>query len=899
MTKPTWARIVAFVIIAFVNGSCTTTDKDLAPSTPPGDKKLSGLSRFEAERRAAMVSQVNYQLHFDFRDPSLEEYTGKSTIDFFSHADGRDLRIDFVGGTVKAVTLNQEPIEYLYNGHFIVIPSRYIKSGPISLSVDYAQKYGKTGRGLSRFIDPIDKNIYLTTQFEPYEANRAFPCFDQPDLKATYAMTAVGPKPWYFVSSTREEKTTPQADGSVLWTFPRSAKFSTYIFSLHAGPFTRWEDSSFRIPLRLFARASMAKYVNHKEWFPITRHGFDFFEKYFSSTYPYKKYDQLLIPEFNAGAMENVGAVTFNERFIARGNKTKAQLRGLTNVILHEMAHMWFGNLVTMKWWGDLWLNESFATYMSFVAMAAHPDYHEAWRIFFAQKGGAYFEDQLTTTHPVVSKVDDTEEAFTSFDSITYGKGAAVLKQLSYTLGEDAFKKGLKTYFERYAEKNTEYKDFMGAMAEASQQELNNWQKTWFETAGLNTIAAEFACQNGVIEEFKLKQTPISGQQINRPHQFKVALLNRKDGQVNVSETLNIKMESSTLVIAEAKGKICPDVVYPNYEDHGYFKVNLDEKSVNNLKISLNQVSDPLLRQQLWYAMWDKVRDGELSFLAYGDLIMPEALANENDDMILRQLFSNISRRPNASLIFYYQQAPTARKEWPEYAAQLDKIIWQRLSKAKAGSDEQLVWLEGAIETMTTSWGLNQLKGLLREKFKLPGLKIDQDRRWDIVTAVSRDRDPEASAIIKSEAARDPSSAGVESKIGAQAIQPNFEQKLNWVKEYKMEKSQFSFAQFRAALVRLFPANQYEMRQQYAKQFFADMLEINSRRQNFAAGLFTVLAPWECDEASKGTIENFLKTEKNLLPVVKKNLSITSQEGARCRNIVGVAEAGGRFSKPN
>jgi len=863
--------------------------KDVVAPAKPGNPVL---TKAEAEARAKIVSQVDYILDFDFSLPG-DKYTGREVIQFVVLAPGRDLRIDFADGEISRLALNGQAIPINYNQRVISIPGKHLAKGPQRLEIDFSAEYSRNGRGLSRFIDPVDKNIYLHTDFEPYDANRAFPCFDQPDLKATYTVRVTAPKKWEVITSVRETAIRDQGDVKI-WEFPQSARYSTYIFPLHAGNYAKWEDKGFRYPLRLFARQSLAKFVKPAEWFPISRHGFDFFEAYFGYPYPYKKYDQIIVPEFGSGAMENVAAVTFTERFVSRGPKAQGQIRGLANTILHEMAHMWFGNLVTMRWWGDLWLNEAFATYMAFVAQAAAPQFKDSWQAFFNNKTWAYWEDQMITTHPIVARVNDTTEASTSFDGITYGKGAAVLKQLSFFIGEEAFKRGLKTYFERHTEKNTEYKDFMGVMAEASGRKLDEWQKAWFETAGLNALSAQYECKDGRVSQLAIMQTTASGDKLVRPHATQIALMTRSNGKLDVAEVLRVDVSAPTTYVPAAIGKVCPQLVYLNHDDFGYFKSKLDTNSVQTLNDSLYEVSDTLLRHELWYALWDKVRDAELSLMAYADLITREALAKEHNELILRHVLYSTGSVQS----YYNQSAKLLKSEFPPFAQDLERQLWRRFKTAKASSNDQLIWLDALPRLMSTAWGLQKLKHLLNGSERAAGMSIDQDRRWEMVNTLARHGDSEAQKWITHESKRDSSSQGVEKKIGATAALPPFEEKMIWVDELKKEKSEYSYSQLRSAIYNLFPSNQNDKRELFSSQFFKDMLWVDKNRQHFIAGLFTNLAPQECSPEYAGRLNRFVNAHKGLQPVVVKNLKISGQEGDRCRKIVALAEAGARQAPP-
>ncbi|TPW20554.1 MAG: aminopeptidase N, partial [Elusimicrobia bacterium] len=396
---------------------------------------VKGLSREEAAARAARVSDAAYRLQFVVGFDE-KEFTGVTDISFNLKGAPAPLTVDFGEGLPRKVTANGADTAFDYNGHFLTLPPSALRKGANTVRIEYSHPYSATGSGLYRFKDPADGLVYLYSDFEPFDANLMFPCFDQPDIKAGYAVEVTAPEDWLVVSAARPERVLPAGPGARRWVFPMTKPFSTYVFSLHAGPYMEWRDDFQGLPLGLYARRSLARFVDAEEWFTVTKQGMGFFNRYFDFPYPFGKYDQVLVPDFNSGAMENVGAVTFSERNAPRSRPTPAERLDRADVILHEMAHMWFGDLVTMAWWDDLWLNESFASYMSAVAVDAATEFRDAWLDFnLGTKQWAYWEDQLVTTHPIEAVVPDTEVAFANFDGITYGKGASTLKQLAVLLG--------------------------------------------------------------------------------------------------------------------------------------------------------------------------------------------------------------------------------------------------------------------------------------------------------------------------------------------------------------------------------------------------------------------------------------------------------------------------------
>lgn len=395
-----------FALVILLSACSSNVVEDIAPqSTAVQRLEASYLEESYARIRSKQVSNVAYKLKFNLSGDKAE-FSGQVEISFDLLNNKQDLTLDFSDGDVSRVNLNGQDIEIDYNSWFISIDRSMLTQGPQKIVVEFTHPYSKTGSGLYRFIDPEDERVYIYSDLEPYDANRIFPSFDQPDIKATYDMEVEVPSDWLVVTSRKETNVVDKGE-TKLWQFPISEKFSTYIFSLHAGHYHIWESKAGDIPLRLMARQALAEHVVIEDWFEITRQGFAFFQDYFEVDYPFHKYDQLIVPDFNSGAMENTGAVTFSERFIRRGSYTTEERERIANVILHEMAHMWFGNLVTMDWWNGLWLNESFATYMAYLSATEATEFNRAWHSFFSRtKRWAYNTDEQVTNHPIELPVD-------------------------------------------------------------------------------------------------------------------------------------------------------------------------------------------------------------------------------------------------------------------------------------------------------------------------------------------------------------------------------------------------------------------------------------------------------------------------------------------------------------
>ncbi|MBX9768158.1 MAG: aminopeptidase N, partial [Bdellovibrionales bacterium] len=690
----TLALLAILSVAAF--SSCSSTENSetdaspaqTAPSSPRPDTDF--LRQEDAQLRSTQVSDVHYRLSVEL-DATAPEFFGVSEIRFKLKRNDIPLTIDFSEGTVTQITSAGLPVPYKKHQQFIEIAKGVLDFGPQELKIHYRHAYSKQGAGLYRFKDPEDQKVYIYSDFEPYEANHLFPCFDQPDLKATYTLTVEAPSAWTVISNTRETSVTAVEARTQRqrWEFPKSEKFSTYLMSLIAGPFHQWSSTAGNIPLRLFVRQSLKKFVNPEDWFQITKLGFRFFQREFDFNYPFKKYDQIIVPDFNAGAMENVAAVTFSERFVHRSRMTRPQRENLADVILHEMAHMWFGNLVTMTWWNDLWLNESFATYMATKAMAKSTEFKTAWESYsLDDKIRAAVEDQMRTTHAIETPVGSTQEAFANFDSITYGKGGAVLRQIDFYLGEDAFKEGVRQYFNLHAFQNATRRDFFRSLQEAAQVPLREWQEDWIQVPGISQLAVDWKCSGGSISTMMLKVLPDPRFPADRSHRTTVGLIQKEGKKLKVSRTFNVTVQGQT-EITDAIGETCPAAVHPNIEDNTYSRVQFDPVSLETFKDQLSGISDAWLRGLVWGTFTQMFRDAELSLPDYVSLVKNH-LPEETSDLIVGAVTQFVWGADKRGLSIESVLTSSNRGQEQQYLSDtrfaLEELYWN-LQKKQTGYD--------------------------------------------------------------------------------------------------------------------------------------------------------------------------------------------------------------------
>jgi aminopeptidase N len=690
-------------------------------------------------------------VRFDFTTGD-ETFESGTTVTFGCREPGSSTFIEF-DGVILAGELNGYALPDLEGGRL-----RLDGLAPEnSLTVEGLGSYSHDGAGITFFRDPVDGRAYLHSQFAEHSTYQGYACFDQPDLKATFAFHVKAPNGWVVVSNTPG---TQSADG--LWTFATTKVMSTYVTAVVAGEYHAVHQSHRGIPLGLFCRQSLAEYLEPDEFFEITRKGLDFFERRFGYPYPFGKYDQLYVPEFRPGAMENVGCVTFNERRLFRSKVTEARRMDRAETILHEMAHMWFGDLVTMRWWDDLWLNESFAEYMGYLATAEATRFKTAWIEFAAAtKDGARRQDQLPTTHPIVADIPDVEAITLNFDFITYNKGAAALQQLVGWVGGEAFFKGIETYFRKHEFGNTDLKDFLGALEEVSGRDLHAWSQAWLETAGVNTIEAKVQVKDGVISSAELIQTAPADHPMLRPHRLRVGLFDLVDGLLKRRRSVELDVEGAVTPIPEFAGERVPDLVLPNDGDLTYCKVRLDGGSLETLKLHLRGIDDPLARAIAWGALWDMARDAELRAREY----IAVALTHVEPETDASTLESLIARAERAVDSF---SEPGHRPKVRELLARASK---DHMSNARPGSDVQLLWAVTFINSARTVPDVEWVRGLLDGSTQFEGLVVDFEIRWRAVTALATIGAADEK-LIALELKRDPTDEGRRRAAAARAALP-------------------------------------------------------------------------------------------------------------------------------
>jgi len=773
------------------------------------------LTRDEARERARLLDVDSYTVELDLTTAD-GVFDSASTVRFRCREPGATSFIDINAPQVRSVVLNGHHLEPadVFDGDRVTLPNLAADN---ELRVIADASFMRTGEGLHRFVDPVDDKVYLHSQFETADAHRMYACFDQPDLKAAFTLRVVAPDDWQVVSNSPAEGE-PQAAGTgkARWVFEPTPRISTYITGLVAGHYHVVRDIHDGIPLGVYCRASLAEYLDADEILDVTKQGFDFYQRVFGMRYPFAKYDQLFVPEFNAGAMENAGCVTILEDYIFRSRVTDAPRERRAETILHEMAHMWFGDLVTMRWWDDLWLNESFATYMASLCQAEATRWTHAWTTFAnVEKAWAYKQDQLPSTHPIAADIVDIQAVEVNFDGITYGKGASVLKQLVAYVGQEEFLAGVRDYFARHAWSNTGLSDLLAALEETSGRELDAWSKEWLETAGTNTLRPVFTTDSeGRFTAFAVEQTAPVDHPTLRTHRIAIGLYDRGTDGITRRHRVELDVSGPRTEVPDLLGEVQPDLVLVNDDDLTFAKIRLDERSLRTLVDGIGEIRESLPRALAWSAVWDMCRDAETPARDYVRLVARGA-HGATDVMVAQTLL----RQGRQALQQYTDESwrPTGRQE-------LADALHRLLYAAEPGGDLQLAYANAFTGVAASDEHLALLNGLLDGSVTIEGLAVDADLRWGLLARLVSRGAVGADAIDR-ELERDATATGERRAASCRAAIPTAEAKAAaW--ERIMDGANTANAVFRATLTGFVDFEHPELLRPYVEKYFDVVADI-------------------------------------------------------------------------
>ena len=823
----------------------------------------SNLTRIEAEERKAVIeAPIHYHVDLDLT-VGAKNFGSKSFI-CFNAKPGSSTFLDLIADEVTSIDLNGKSLNpaVAFQDNRIELTDLKEKN---EVTVEARCRYSNTGEGLHRSVDPSDGNIYLYSQFEVPDARRVYAVFDQPDLKATFDFKVLAPASWIVTSNmpaasvtdnetVTEEGTlgTHEAETTKLWVFESTPTMSSYLTAICAGPYAEWHteyanEDGRTVPMAMYCRQALAEaFAKDVDYlFDITKKGFAFYAKTWGVPYPYAKYDQIYVPEYNAGAMENIGMVTIRDQYVFESKVTDAYAERRVVTVLHELAHMWFGDYVTMKWWNDLWLNESFAEFTSTLATAEATEWKDAWATFSSgEKSWALRQDQLSTTHPIVAPINDLNDTYVNFDGITYAKGASVLKQLVFYVGREKFFKGINNYLNKHAYSNATLADLLAELELTSGRDLKAWSAQWLEQSGINTIATEVEeNEDGTIRQLALRQSASAEHPVLRAHRLAVGFYNEdpETGKIVRTDQFELDVDGELTIVEAAAGKARPALILVNDDDLTYTKLRFDEKSLKFAAENLYRFDDALARSVIWLAFWDMTRDGELPAKQFIETSLA-ALATEHESTTFRYALAQVSTTA------WHYTAPADRAEVVEHvAAELFKLA----QAAEAGSDEQFQLITAYLgygEPGDAAFEANA-KGLLDGSVKLDGLEIDNNFRWTIINALST-INAIGQSDIDAELAKRETTENREFALGARAVAGIAEAK-EWAWNEALHNDELTNMQLESVARGFASTPRADLAEPYAAKYFevADWIWKN-KTFHMAEALLEGLYPSYADPAT-------------------------------------------------
>ena len=841
------------------------------------------LTRDEAATRSSALTVENYRVTLDLSAvlaDDAETFVSDTTIRFANTGPAATTFLDLVAEEVVAVTLNGQEIDPAS----AFVDNRVELSGLAAentVNVQARCRYSRSGEGLHRTVDP-DGNVYLYTQFEVPDARRVFAVFDQPDLKSTFTFIVTAPAGWKVVSNSPTPEPSPAGEGLARWEFATTVPMSSYITALVAGPYHEvrrtWQGDYDPIDQGLFVRQSLAEHLDAEDLFTVTEAGFGFFESMFGMPYPFgPKYDQLFVPEYNMGAMENAACVTFRDDMLFRSRATQARYESRANTILHEMAHMWFGDLVTMAWWDDIWLNESFAEWAAHLANAETGLNPQSWTSFCSgRKNWAYIQDQLPSTHPIATEMVDLDSIWLNFDGITYAKGAAALRQLVAWVGDEEFRGGLRAYFTKHAWGNTRLADLLTELETASGRDLTSWSEEWLRKAGVNTLTADYDLDSeGRYTRFDVVQTAHPDWPTLRSHRIGIGLYTKGAGGLSRTERVDVDVVGERTSIGKLVGIQAPDLLLLNDGDLSYTKIRLDQRSLASLVEAIDTIDDPLARVLCWNAAWDMTRDAQMKARDFVALVL-RGVASESDITAVTGLANN------ATTALYRFCSPD---HFEVLADQWAQGVRQLLEQAEPRSDHQLIFARVIAGAARSEDDAAFVAGLLDGTDRLDGLAVDTDLRWTLLSGLARlGRVDHAS--IDAELERDNTTAGHENAAAARASLPTSEAKDRaW--ELAVVAADTPNELQRKVATRIWLPGQHELLEPYIDRFFDEAPTVHKRKGVQMGGVvLTYLFPAEVSDRVLAQVDELLESDRisdqsTRRPMVEKQADLRRAMAAR------------------
>jgi aminopeptidase N len=836
------------------------------------------LRQTEAIERGRLLAVATYDISLDLTGAVAEgarTFPSVTEVRFTCSEPGASTFIEVAAERVRSATLNGTPVDC--SGWSVAagltLPALAAEN---VLVVEADFNYSTSGQGLHRSTDPVDGEVYLYSQFETADAQRVFACFDQPDLKAEFIWSVTVPEHWSAISNMPVESQSAAGPGARAVRFARAPRMSTYITAICAGPYHEVRDSHDGIGLGVFCRRSMSRYLDADDILLVTKQGFDFFHEKFGIRYPLPKYDQVFSPEFNAGAMENFGCIVHAEQhYLFRSTVTDFEYEQRANTILHEMAHMWFGDLVTMRWWDDLWLNESFAEWASHWCNTAATRFTDAWTTFLSvRKAWGYRQDQLSSTHPVYCEMPDLEAVEVNFDGITYAKGASVIKQLVAYVGEEAFLTGLRAYFTANAWGNATFDDLLSALEAASGRELRKFAAQWLETAQVNTLRPVVSlADDGRYQSVVIGQEAPASHPTLRTHRIAVGLYDLDGDRLVLGRRLELDVDGAFTPMPQLTGLPAADVLLLNDADLTYAKLRLDERSMATVVDHLGCLDNSLARGLCWAAAWDMVRDGELATRDYVRLVV-SAIRGESDINLV-----TATMRQAASALTFYADPAWAPEGWRWLA----RVCELALGEAEPGSGFQLAWARAFATATRDGADIAVLAGWLANKNVPPGLRVESDLRWSLLQTLAA-LDAAGPEQIAAELERDRTASGERQAALATALLPTADGKAATWNRLVSDDHLPNWLQ-RAMLQGFQHPAQLELTWPYAAAYFAAVGPVWANRDSEQAQDFIHLAypAYQVDERTVALTDAWLAEEGHPAPLRRLLAEGRTASCGRCR----------------
>lgn len=835
------------------------------------------LTHQETIHRKSQVKSVKYDVYLEV-DKGNTEVKGKTVITLAMNSLNDALTVDFHGKKIHSLKVNgQELKKYAQRKGSFDIPKSAVKKDLI-VEIDYLTDASLESKGIRRMKDPVDGEEYLFTDFEPYYAHRLFPCLDQPDLKAVFQFTIKAPEEWKVIHN--ELPLSEIVEGKYRTTkFTPTPILSTYLIFVGAGPYTEWKDQHEKIPLFIHSRKSMSKFVDADNIFRTIKKGLDFFPQYFDSPYPYSKYGQIFVPDLQMNAVENAGAVAFHEMFLFFESPSESRIYGRDNIILHEMAHMWFGNLVTMHWWNDLWLKEGFATYLAGIAQTRVMKTEFGNMDMLNAKNWAYWLDQMsTTTHSVESLIPDVRSSRGIFDAITYAKGAASLKQLHFFVGEEGFKKGIRNYFKKFALKNANRDEFIQSIAESSGKDLKDWAHKWLQTAGLNKIRVEFECSKNKISKINVHQDKSSSGNY-LPHRTLFGLYKPGKNNLNLISSFDLTYDNELKYTEEMNGTECPQFILPNQNDEDYGLFSLDKTSLRQATIALTKLPDPVSRLQVWTILMQMVKDAELNPKQFMEFAI-EAFKFEKDPNLLSFVFARYLNVRDFRLIWTYYLTVSERAA---IAPAFEKVLWQRVLTSEPGSSLQGLFFDAYIIYGQSKETLAKISELNSNQNIPKGITIDPERRWRMYRALATNGYPGSLELVETGLKNDPSMLAKSLGMASKASYPDMGMKKELFKLFFEPEGKINYNQLSQIAQNFNNPNYPELNSKFVEEYFSKLTSLKWENLDNQAQLIFILFPVSlCSKEIEKLSEKSFKKSTHLTNLARKFWLEAQDDLSRC-----------------